>query len=166
MDHTFDTHQNHIDSRHHLNTILSNISITWRVASLQLPAKDPQLPAHLVGQVETHIWCIQTHTPSQPKWAYWLGQAKGSISFLAQTPPPSTSHICWVHGSRSVKIKLLLGHADHLWGNYLKALSEGGVPGEAGWGKGLWQPEAFLVTKPDVSTTSSCRSETPTAYTI
>ena len=32
--------------------------IKWGVASLQLPAKYPQLPALLISQIGTLIWCI------------------------------------------------------------------------------------------------------------
>ena len=34
------------------------ITINFGVVSLQLPAKYPQLPAHLVGEIETLIRCI------------------------------------------------------------------------------------------------------------
>ena len=38
--------------------ILVKMIIEWGVASLQLPAKYPQLPALLIGQIQTLIWRI------------------------------------------------------------------------------------------------------------
>ena len=37
----------------------------WGEASLQLPAKYPQLPALLIGQIRTLIWRIDVHAGSR-----------------------------------------------------------------------------------------------------